>query len=193
MLWTRRVRTTLRTYSRGMAGRQGRKGIGDVAGTATPATTALTTLGIEFVVHTYTHDRGSTAYGDEAVDALSARFDLTAEQVFKTLVVAAGPSLAVAVVPVPSMLAPKAVAAALGWSKVAMADPAAVRRSTGYVLGGVSPLGQKSTLPTVVDASALAHPRVFCSGGRRGLEIELSPEDLIRATGATVADIRRHG
>jgi Cys-tRNA(Pro)/Cys-tRNA(Cys) deacylase len=162
-----------------------------MAGSATPATTMLTRLGIEFTVHTYEHDRGTEQYGDEAVDALSAGLGVSADRVFKTLVVSTGSSLAVAVLPVPDMLALKSVAAALGASKVSMADPAAVRRSTGYVLGGVSPLGQRTPLPTVVDTSALGHSTLFCSGGRRGLEIELSAQDLVRATAATVADIRR--
>ena len=114
------------------------------------------------------------------------------EQIFKTLVVSltGGPGgLAVAVVPVPHKLSLKAIAAALGASKAVMADAKAVTRSTGYVLGGVSPLGQRTALPTVVDSSALAWDRVLCSAGKRGLEVELSPTDLVAATSAVTADI----
>ena len=133
------------------------------------------------------------SFGDEAVDQLRESLGVAPEQVFKTLVVAApgaGRSgLAVAVVPVPRRMAPKAVAAALGVPKVAMADAAAVTRATGYVLGGVSPVGQRRALPTVVDASATGFSTIFCSGGRRGLEIGLSPADLVAVTDAVVADI----
>ncbi len=133
------------------------------------------------------------SFGDEAVDQLRESLGVAPEQVFKTLVVAApgaGRSgLAVAVVPVPRRMAPKAVAAALGVPKVGMADAAAVTRATGYVLGGVSPVGQRRALPTVVDASATGFSTILCSGGRRGLEIGLSPADLVAVTDAVVADI----
>lgn len=129
------------------------------------------------------------SFGEEAVDQLG----VAPERVFKTLVVAAPGAgragLAVAVVPVPRRMAPKAVAAALGVPRVEMADAAVVTRTTGYVLGGVSPVGLRRALPTVVDASATGFPTIFCSGGRRGLEIELSPTDLVAVTGAAVADI----
>ena len=143
-------------------------------------------------VHSYTHDRKSEAYGAEAVDALSSTLGVAPEQIFKTLVVAltGGPGgLAVAVVPVPHKLSLKAAAAALGASKAVMAEAKAVTRSTGYVLGGVSPLGQRTALPTVVDSSALEWDRVLCSAGKRGLEVELSPTDLVAATSAITADI----
>lgn len=167
-----------------------------MAGSITPATSVLTQRGVAFAVHTYTHERGVVAYGDEATKFLVDTLGVSPDQVFKTLVVTCGAgsgrsTLAVAVLPVPSTLSLKAMASALGVGKTAMADPAAVRRSTGYVLGGVSPLGQRTILPTVVDSSALRHERVFCSGGRRGLEIELDPAELVGATMATVADIRR--
>lgn len=156
---------------------------------ATPAIAALVTAGIDHQVHKYRHDPRSTDYGAEAVDALGPRLDVVAAQIFKTLVVDVGGSLAVAIVPVPQQLSLKSAAAALGASKAVMADPKVVTRSTGYVLGGVSPLGQRTPLPTVVDSSALGWPTVLCSAGRRGLEIALSPGDLVAATGAVVADI----
>ncbi|MCM3896116.1 aminoacyl-tRNA deacylase [Gordonia sputi] len=159
---------------------------------ATPALTALSRADVPHEVHSYTHDRKSEAYGAEAVDALSSTLRVAPEQIFKTLVVAltGGPGgLAVAVVPVPRKLSLKAVAAALGASKAVMAEAKAVTRSTGYVLGGVSPLGQRTALPTVVDSSALEWDRVLCSAGKRGLEVELSPTDLVAATSAVTADI----
>ncbi len=159
---------------------------------ATPALAALSRADVPHEVHSYTHDRKSDAYGAEAVDALSSTLGVAPEQIFKTLVVAltGGPGgLAVAVVPVPRKLSLKAVAAALGASKAVMAEAKAVTRSTGYVLGGVSPLGQRTALPTVVDSSALEWDRVLCSAGKRGLEVELSPTDLIAATSAVTADI----
>lgn len=159
---------------------------------ATPALAALSRADVPHEVHSYTHDRKSQAYGAEAVDALSTTLGVAPEQIFKTLVVTltGGPGgLAVAVVPVPRKLSLKAVAAALGASKAVMAEATAVTRSTGYVLGGVSPLGQRTALPTIIDASALEWDRVLCSAGKRGLEVELSPTDLIAATSAVTADI----
>ena len=159
---------------------------------ATPALAALSRADVPHEVHSYTHDRKSEAYGAEAVDALSSTLGVAPEQIFKTLVVAltGGPGgLAVAVVPVPHKLSLKAAAAALGASKAVMAEAKAVTRSTGYVLGGVSPLGQRTALPTVVDSSALEWDRVLCSAGKRGLEVELSPTDLVAATSAVTADI----
>lgn len=160
---------------------------------ATPAITALERAEVPHTVHRYTHDPRSEAYGAEAVDALAESLGVSASQIFKTLVVelsgGSRPGLAVAVLPVPARLSMKAAAAALGASKARMAEAAAVTRSTGYVLGGVSPVGQRTSLPTVVDASALAFDRVLCSAGRRGLEIALSPADLVATTAAVVADI----
>lgn len=159
---------------------------------ATPALTSLTAAGVPHEVHSYTHDRKTEAFGAEAVDALSSSLGVAPEQILKTLVVAltGGPGgLAVAVVPVPRKLSLKAAAAALGASKAVMADAKTVTRSTGYVLGGVSPLGQRTALPTVVDSSALNWDRVLCSAGRRGLEVELAPADLVAATSAVTADI----
>lgn len=153
----------------------------------TPATAALTRAGVTFTAHPYTHVDGERHFGDEATAALG--FD--PRQVFKTLVVelAGRGSLAVGVVPVAQQLDLKAVAAALGAKRASMADPAAAQRSSGYVLGGISPLGQRTPLPTVVDASALTFATVFVSAGRRGLQVELAPADLVAVTGATVAEI----
>ena len=157
------------------------------ASAGTPATTALTRAGVDFAVHPYEHDPAAPSYGLEAAEALG----VPAEQVFKTLLVEGQRGLAVGVVPVSRTLDLKAVAAALGVKKVAMAPPAAAERTTGYVVGGISPVGQKKALPTVVDDSALAFERVYVSGGRRGLDLSLSPTDLVRVTGATCASIAR--
>ncbi|MGW4366167.1 Cys-tRNA(Pro) deacylase [Nocardia takedensis] len=161
-----------------------------MAGASTPAIRALSAAGVAHRVHTYTHDRRSDSYGGEAVDALAARLGLAPAQIFKTLVIELSTgALAVAVLPVPNSLSLKAAAAALGAPKAAMAERAKVERSTGYVLGGISPLGQRKALPTVVDASASTWDRVLCSAGRRGLEVDLAPADLIRVTGAVSAPI----
>ncbi|WP_392542112.1 Cys-tRNA(Pro) deacylase [Oryzobacter telluris] len=153
----------------------------------TPATVALTAAGVAFTQHTYEHDPSARSFGLEAAEVLG----LPAEQVFKTLVVDTGAGLAVAVVPVAGSLDLKAMAGAIGAKKVSMADPAAAQRSSGYVLGGISPVGQKRALPTVVDESAELFDVVYVSGGRRGLDLGLSPIDLVAVTGATVADIAR--
>ncbi|GAB16619.1 putative aminoacyl-tRNA deacylase [Gordonia effusa NBRC 100432] len=156
---------------------------------ATPAIAALEKSGIAHQVHKYRHDARSTDYGAEAVDALGPTLGIVAAQIFKTLVVDLSGSLAVAIIPVPQQLSLKSTAAALGSAKAVMADPKAVTRSTGYVLGGVSPLGQRTRLATVIDSSAQTWPTILCSAGRRGLEIALDPVDLIAATGAIIADI----
>ena len=153
----------------------------------TPATVALTRAGVEHSVHTYDHDPAATSYGGEAAEAMG----VDPGRVFKTLFTSVDGRLVVGVVPVSGQLDLKAVAAAAGGKKAVMADPADAERATGYVVGGISPLGQKRAHPTVVDASALDHPTVFVSGGRRGMEIELSPAALVAATHATVATIRR--
>lgn len=154
---------------------------------STPATVALTAAGVAFTVHTYDHDPAARSFGMEAVEALG----LPAEQMFKTLVVDTGAGLAVAVVPVSGSLDLKAMASALGVKRVEMARPEAAERSSGYVVGGISPLGQKRRLPTVVDESAGLFDLVFVSGGRRGMDIGLAPTDLIAVSGARVADIAR--
>ena len=132
----------------------------------------------------------SGSYGAEAAQALGVPLG----RVFKTLVADVDGTLTVGVVPVAAQLDLKALAAAVGGKKAAMADPAAAERATGYVTGGISPLGQRRRLRVVIDATALEFPTVYCSGGRRGLEIELAAGDLVRAANATVAPIARpHG
>ncbi|MEU7177848.1 Cys-tRNA(Pro) deacylase [Streptomyces celluloflavus] len=153
----------------------------------TPATVALTASGVAFTVHAYEHDPAAASYGEEAAEALG----VAPEQVFKTLLAEVDGTLTVAVVPVSGSLDLKALAAAVGGKRAAMADPAAAERSTGYVLGGISPLGQRKRLRTVVDASAEGRPTVCVSAGRRGLEVELSPADLVALTGARLAPIAR--
>lgn len=153
----------------------------------TPATVALTAADLPFTQHAYEHDPSARSFGLEAAAVLG----LPPEQVFKTLLVDTGTGLAVAVVPVAGSLDLKAMAAALGTKKVTMADPAVAERSSGYVVGGISPIGQKRPLPTVVDESAELFDVVYVSGGRRGLDLGLSPTDLVSVTGATVADIAR--
>ena len=153
----------------------------------TPATTELTRLGVAFGVHPYEHDPAAASYGLEAAAALS----VPPGQVFKTLLVEADRGLAVGIVPVDRSLDLKALAAALGLKKVSMADPAAAERSTGYVVGGISPIGQRKRLPTVLDLGANAFDVVYVSGGRRGLDLSLSPTDLVAATGAVMAAIAR--
>jgi Cys-tRNA(Pro)/Cys-tRNA(Cys) deacylase len=144
-------------------------------------------LGVTYHRHSYEHDAAETGYGLEAARAL----DVAPERIFKTLLVETGDGLAVGIVPVAGQLDLKAMAAALGVKAVRMAEPAAAARSTGYVIGGISPIGQRSPLPTVVDASAGNHETVFVSGGRRGFQVELAPGDLLRATNAASAPIGR--
>ena len=156
---------------------------------ATPATTALTRAGVVFTEHTYAHDSGTTSYGLEAAAALG----LAPEQVFKTLMVSVDGRLVAGIVPVSGQLDLKAVAAAVGGKRATMADPAAAERATGYVVGGISPVGQRRAHRTVLDATALSYDTVYVSGGRRGLDLGLDPGDLVRATGAVVAAIGRAG
>ncbi|MHA7155642.1 Cys-tRNA(Pro) deacylase [Arthrobacter sp. TMN-50] len=153
---------------------------------STPATVALTTAGIPFTVQSYAHDPKSGSFGAEAAAALGVE----ASRVFKTLMVDVDGVLMVAVVPVSSTLDLKALATACGKKKAALADPVLAQRRAGYVLGGISPVGQRQRSPTVVDESALKFSSILVSGGRRGLEIELAPADLIRVSGAMVAPIR---
>ena len=158
-----------------------------MAGRGTTATIALERARIPFAVHEYVHDPRHDSYGMEASEALGVAPD----RVFKTLIAEVDGKLVVAVVPVVGELDLKALAAAAGGKKAAMADVAAAERATGYVAGGISPLGQRKRLPVVVDESAMSHSTMFCSAGRRGLEIELAPADLVRAANATVAGIGR--
>ncbi|MFC8359315.1 Cys-tRNA(Pro) deacylase [Streptomyces griseorubiginosus] len=153
----------------------------------TPATVALTTAGVSFTVHAYDHDPSHPSYGEEAAEAMG----VSPDRVFKTLVADVDGSLTVAVVPVAGSLDLKALATAVSGKRAAMADPTLAERTTGYVRGGISPLGQRRKLPTVLDASASAHATICVSAGRRGLEVELSPTDLARLTDATLAPIAR--
>lgn len=151
----------------------------------TPATVALTRAGVPFSTHAYEHDPAAPSYGLEAAEVLG----LPPDQVFKTLFVEVDGRLAVGIVPVSRQLDLKAVAAAMGAKKATMADPSVAERASGYVVGGISPLGQRRTHPTVLDESALAYDTVYVSGGRRGLDIGLAPQDLVRLTAATVASV----
>lgn len=161
-----------------------------VAKAATPAIAVLMAAGVPHAVLQYHHDPRSESFGEEAVDQLAQAGGVVPDQIFKTLVIALPKGLGVAVLPVPSKLSLKAAAAALGAPKATMADPAAAQRSSGYVVGGISPLGQRKPLPTVVDSSALEWDTVLCSAGKRGLDISMAPADLIALTNAVTADIR---
>ena len=154
---------------------------------ATPATVALTRAGIAFTVRAYDHDPAAASFGLEAAELLG----VLPERVLKTLLAAVDGALVVAIVPVSGQLDLKALAAAVGGKRAVMADPAAAERSTGYVVGGISPIGQRKPLPTVLDATAMDHPTVLVSGGRRGFDLELDPADLVTVTGATVAPVGR--
>jgi Cys-tRNA(Pro)/Cys-tRNA(Cys) deacylase len=151
----------------------------------TPAINAAKKAKINIVVREYEHDPACTAYGLEAAEKLG----VAPERVFKTLVADLGGELVVAVIPVQELLGLKQLAKAAGAKKAAMADKSLVERTTGYVLGGVSPLGQKKRLRTFIDASATSHPTILVSGGRRGLDIEISPEDLARMTSGSFSSL----
>ena len=153
----------------------------------TPAVVALRKAGIEHVLHEYAHDPRSASFGLEAAAALGADPD----RVFKTLLADLDGQLVVGVVPVTSRLDLKALARALGGSRAAMADVALAERATGYVAGGISPFGQKRAHRTAVDETAELWETVYVSGGRRGLDVEVAPADLLEVTGATVADLSR--
>ncbi|OZM73707.1 Cys-tRNA(Pro) deacylase [Amycolatopsis antarctica] len=156
-----------------------------MAGKGTPATALLNRQRIPHTVHSYEHVPRAASYGTEAVEALG----LDPARVFKTLVAEVDGKLTVGVVPVGGQLDLKALAVAAGGKKAKMADAAAAQRATGYVLGGISPLGHRTRLPVVIDESAEAFDTVHCSAGRRGLELELAPADLVRLTGAVLAPI----
>jgi Cys-tRNA(Pro)/Cys-tRNA(Cys) deacylase len=156
-----------------------------MAGRGTPATALLEKQRVAHTLHSYEHDPRHESYGLEAASALG----LEPSRVFKTLVVDLDGQLAVGVVPVTGQLDLKGLAAALKGKKARMAEVAAAERATGYVAGGISPLGQKKRLPVVLDASASAFSTIFCSAGRRGLEVEIAPGDLVRLTDAVVAPI----
>ncbi|OBA73929.1 aminoacyl-tRNA deacylase [Mycobacterium sp. 1554424.7] len=156
---------------------------------ATPGIAALVKAGVPHEIVKFGHDPREASFGVEAVHALS-RAGVAPEQIYKTLIIAVPDGLAVAMVPAAAKLSLKAAAAALGVAKAGMADPGTAERATGYLVGAVSPFGQRRRLPTVVDAGALAFERVYCSAGRRGWDVAVSPRDLIRLTGAVTADIR---
>ena len=153
----------------------------------TPATVALTAAGIPFTPHAYEHDSSATNFGLEAAAAL----DLDPEQVFKTLLADVDGRLVVGIVPVTGKLDLKALAAAVGGKKAEMADPKLAERKTGYVVGGISPIGQKTSHTTVIDETAELFDTVFVSGGKRGFDIELAPADLLAITAGTFAAIAR--
>ena len=153
----------------------------------TPATVALTRAGIGFRLHEYAHDPRAESYGLEAATALG----LDPARVFKTLMASVDGRLTVAVVPVSGQLDLKALARAVGGSRAAMAEVSAAERATGYVAGGISPVGQRRPHPTVVDSTALDHPTVFVSAGRRGLDLEIAPADLVRITAAITEQVGR--
>jgi len=153
----------------------------------TPAINAAKKAKISYTVHEYDHDPAAESFGREAAEKLGVDPD----RVFKTLVVDGGGELFVAVVPVMCQLDLKLMAKAVGAKKMAMADVKVVERTTGYVVGGVSPLGQKKRLATVIDESARAAATIFVSGGRRGLDIELAPGDLASLTRASFAPVAR--
>lgn len=158
------------------------------SGGGTPCTVALDRAGTSYEIRAYEHDPRATSYGLEAAEALNVE----PERVFKTLMAQLdGRELVVGIVPVTGQLDLKALARALGGSKAVMADVVAAERATGYVAGGISPIGQKRPHRTVLDESALAHATVLVSGGRRGLDVEIAPADLLEATGAITAQISR--
>lgn len=153
----------------------------------TPATTALTAAGAAYTLHPYAHDAGAPSYGREAVDALG----LSDTEVFKTLVARVDRRLVTAVVPVAGSLDLKALAAAVGGKKAVLAEPLDAERATGYVLGGISPLGQRTAMPVVVDLSVLDLPAVHVSAGRRGLQVRLAPADLLAVSRGRTAAVAR--
>ncbi|MCW2664570.1 MAG: prolyl-tRNA synthetase [Mycobacterium sp.] len=161
-----------------------------MAGAATPALAALAKAGVPHEVVTFEHDPRESSFGVEAVDALTRAGNIAPEQIYKTLVIAVPDGLAVAVLPASARLSLKAAANALGLARAAMAEPAAAKRATGYVVGAISPFGQRKPLPMVLDTGALAWERIYCSAGRRGWDVAIAPGDLIRVTGAITADIR---
>ncbi|WP_341954304.1 Cys-tRNA(Pro) deacylase [Salinibacterium sp. TMP30] len=154
----------------------------------TPATVALDALGIAFTAHPYDHNPSATEFGLEAATELG----INAERVFKTLMAMVDSELVVAVVPVSGKLDLKALAMAVHGKKAVMADPIVAQRRTGYVVGGISPVGQKTAHRTVIDETVELFDTVFVSGGKRGFDIELAPSDLVRATRATIAAVARN-
>lgn len=158
---------------------------GAAASPATPATSTLARLGVTFSLHPYEHDPRTRGYGDEAAAALG----VAPQRLFKTLIATVDGVPACAVVPVAAQLNLKAFAAALGGKRAQLAEPAAAARTTGYVVGGISPIGQKTRLRVLVDSSAADLDTVYVSAGRRGLQVELAPADLLSASGGMYAAI----
>jgi Cys-tRNA(Pro)/Cys-tRNA(Cys) deacylase len=153
--------------------------------TGTPATKLLTSAGVKFTEHEYSHDPNSTSFGLEAAEKLG----VDPHRVFKTLIANVDETFAVAIVPVNQQVSLKSLSRTLGAKRATMADPAHAARLTGYVVGGISPLGQKRLLTTVIDASAKDFETILVSGGRRGFDIELSPNDLAELLSAVFAEI----
>ncbi len=151
----------------------------------------LSRLGVPFTVHGYEHDPAAGSYGREAADRLAPVLGITAQRVLKTLVARVDARLVVAVLPVTDTLDLKALAVAGAGKRARLADRDDAERVTGYVAGGISPLGQRRGLPTYVEQTTLRHPTVLVSGGRRGLDLELSPDDLVRGTGAVAVRLSR--
>lgn len=158
-----------------------------MAATGTPATVALTRAGVVFTVHEFDHDGLVGGYGKAAAAALG----IEEARVFKTLLCIVGGAPVVAIVPVSARLDLKALAAALGARRAEMMEPAAAQRRTGMVVGGISPFGQRQRSSTVLDESALTFGTVFVCGGRRGLDVEVAPSDLVRLLAATTAPLAR--
>ena len=158
-----------------------------MSGRGTPATLLLVREGVVHTVHAYQVDARAGSYGEAAAAALG----IDAERMLKTLLAEVDGRLVCGVVPSSGTLDLKALATAVGGKRGVMAEPAAAERATGYVVGGISPLGQRSRLPTVVDETAELFDTVFVSAGRRGLSVELAPAELVRLTGAVVADVAR--
>jgi Cys-tRNA(Pro)/Cys-tRNA(Cys) deacylase len=156
---------------------------------STPATALLARMGEAFTAHSYDANPGAVSYGAEAAAQLAPALGVEPRQVFKTLVVQVDDALVVAVLPVTSSLSLKALASAAGGKRARLAAVGDAERATGYVVGGISPLGQRRRLPTYLDSSALEHSAVLVSGGRRGLDLQLPPDTLIRLTGAVCVPI----
>jgi Cys-tRNA(Pro)/Cys-tRNA(Cys) deacylase len=162
-----------------------------VAARGTRATQELTRLGIAHSVHAHDHQDPDGSHGGSYGIEAAVTLGLPPGQVFKTLIANVDGSMTVAVVPVAGQLNLKALAQAVGGKRAEMAEPAAAERATGYVTGGISPIGQRKRLPMVIDSTALDWPAVYCSAGQRGLQLQLAPADLVRVTGAVVAPIAR--
>ena len=156
-------------------------------GPTTPATLALEAAGVPFRAHPYHHDPDTESFGLEAAAVLGVE----PERVFKTLMADVDGELVVGIVPVTARLQLKALAAAVGAKRATLADPTAAERRTGYVVGGISPLGQKRPHRTVLDETAALFDTIYVSGGRRGFDVEVAPDALVRLTSATLADIAR--